>query len=146
MTISDAALVAFGDDLEDELGGALGEREVAELVKHDELGACVAGDDARELAAALGFLQLVGEAGERGEAHASALLAGADREGCREHRLAGAGLAEEDHRLAVVDPGALRERGDRCLGDLGVIGEAEVLQALDDGEARFDEASFLAPL
>ena len=28
-----AAFVAFGDDLEDELGGAVGEREVAELVE-----------------------------------------------------------------------------------------------------------------
>ena len=85
MTISAAAFVAFGEDLEDELGGAVGQGEVAELVEDDELGAGVAADDAGELAAALGFLELVGEAGERGEADASALLAGADRERGREH-------------------------------------------------------------
>ena len=90
VTISDAAFVAFGEDLEDELGGAVGQREVAELVEDDELGAGVAADDAGELAAALGFLEFVGEAGERGEADAAALLAGADRERGREHRLAGA--------------------------------------------------------
>jgi hypothetical protein len=46
-----AAFVAFGEDLEDELGGAVGQREVAEFVKDDELGARVASDDACELAA-----------------------------------------------------------------------------------------------
>jgi hypothetical protein len=44
------ALVAFGDDLEDELGRAFGEREVAELVDDEELDAGVAADDAGELA------------------------------------------------------------------------------------------------
>src|SRR6266508_4203086 len=52
------ALVAFGEHLEDELGGALGQRQVAKLVKDDKLGARVAADDAGELAAALGLLQL----------------------------------------------------------------------------------------
>ena len=90
VTISDAAFVAFGEDLEDELGGAVGQREVAELVEDDELGAGVAADDAGELAAALGFLELVGQAGERGEADAPSLVAGADRQRGRQHRLAGA--------------------------------------------------------
>src|SRR6266702_1810862 len=48
-----AAFVAFGEDLEDELGGAVGQREVAEFVEDDELGACVATDHAREFATAL---------------------------------------------------------------------------------------------
>lgn len=43
--------MAVGEDLEDELGGAVGQREVAQLVQADELGAGVAADDARELAA-----------------------------------------------------------------------------------------------
>jgi hypothetical protein len=46
--------------LEDELGGAVGQREVAQLVNDDELGAGVTGDDATEFATALGFLELVG--------------------------------------------------------------------------------------
>ena len=56
MTISAGTLVALGDDLEDELGGALGQCEVSELVEDDELGAGVARDDAAELALALGCL------------------------------------------------------------------------------------------
>ena len=51
-----AAFVALGEDLEDELGGAVGQREVAELVEDDELGAGVAADDSGELAARSGLL------------------------------------------------------------------------------------------
>ena len=79
-----AAFVALGEDLEDELGGAVGQREVAQFVEDDELGAGVAADDAAELAAALGFLELVREGGEGGEADAASLLAGADRQRGRE--------------------------------------------------------------
>ena len=75
-----SAFVAFGEDLEDELGGAVGQGEVAELVEADELGAGVAADDAGELFAALGFLELVRQGGEGGEPDAAALLAGADRQ------------------------------------------------------------------
>jgi hypothetical protein len=47
--------------LEDEFGGAVGQREVAEFVAEQQLGAGVAADDAGELAVALGFLELVRE-------------------------------------------------------------------------------------
>ena len=96
--------------------------------------------------AAVGFLEFVGQTGERGEADAAALLAGADRERGGQHRLAGAGLADEDHALAVVDPTALGERGDRGLGDVGVVGEAEVLQALDDRELGVQQPAAFAAL
>ena len=49
--------MAFGEHLEDELGGTVGQREIAKLIQDDELGAGVARDDAGEVAAALGFLQ-----------------------------------------------------------------------------------------
>src|SRR5262245_44928197 len=44
------AFVALGDDLEDELGGALGQSEVAQFVAAEQLDAGVACDDAVELA------------------------------------------------------------------------------------------------
>jgi hypothetical protein len=141
-----AAFVALGEDLEDELGGAVGQREVAELVDDDELGAGVTGNDAGELAAALGFLEFVGEPGEGGEADAAALLAGADRQGGREHRLAGAAVADEDHGLAVGDPGPFGERGDRGLRDARVVGEVELFEAFDLWEARVDQAPAFAAL
>jgi hypothetical protein len=140
------ALVALGDHLQDELRGALGECEVAELVEDDELGAGVARDDAAELAAALGCLELVRESGEGGQAHAASLLAGEHREGDRQVCLACAAVAEEDDALAVIDPGALRERGDRGLGDLRVLIEAEVLHALGEREPGVDQPSVFAAL
>jgi hypothetical protein len=106
----------------------------------------VAADDAGKLAVRLGFLQLVGEAGEGGEADAPSLLAGADRERDREVRFAGPRFAGEDDRLAVVEPGALCERGDRGLRHRGVVGEAEVLEPFQQGEAGVEQATSLAPL
>ena len=52
----------------------------------------------------------------------------------------------EDHALAVVDPGAFGERGDRGRRDLGVVVEAELLEAFDDRETRVDQSAFLASL
>jgi hypothetical protein len=56
------------------------------------------------------------------------------------------GLADEDDRLAIVDPGALGERRDRGLGHLGVVFEVEVLQSFDDREASVEQSAPLAPL
>ena len=57
-----AAFVSLGEDLEDELGGTVGQRQIAQLVTDKKLGAGVAADDPFELAVALGFLELVREA------------------------------------------------------------------------------------
>ncbi len=59
---------------------------------------------------------------------------------------AGTAVAEEDDALAVIDPGALGERGDRGLGDLWVLLEAEILQAFGEREAGVDEPSAFAAL
>src|SRR5918996_1595730 len=83
---------------------AVGESQIAQFIEDDKLGAGIATDDATELAAAVGFLELVGEPGERGEAHSSSLVAGADRERGSQVRFAGSRVADEDDRLAVVDP------------------------------------------
>jgi hypothetical protein len=55
-------------------------------------------------------------------------------------------VADEDDALAVVDPGALRQGGDRGLGDVGVVLEAEILQAFDLRESCVDQPAFLAAL
>ena len=49
-------------------------------------------------------------------------------------------------RLAVIDPRAVGERGDRGLRDLRVVGEAEVLEAFDLREPRVDQPALLATL
>ena len=47
-------------------------------------------------------------------------------------------------RSVIQEPSA--ERGDRGLGDRRVVGEAEVLEALDLREARVDQAAAFAAL
>ena len=74
------AFVQFGEDLEDELGGAVWQGEIAELVEADDLGAGVAADDPAELPAAVGLLELVREGSEGGEPDPSSLVAGANGE------------------------------------------------------------------
>ena len=138
------AFVSLGEDLEDELRGAVGQRQVAQFVTDEKLGPGVAADDQGELAVALRFLELVREGGERGEADAASLVAGADRQGGGQHRFAGAAVADEDHALTVIDPRSLRQGGDRGLRDLGVVLEAEVLEAFDLREAGVDQPALLA--
>jgi hypothetical protein len=48
-----SAFMSLGQDLEDELSGAVGQRQISELVADQQLDPSVAGDDAGELAAAL---------------------------------------------------------------------------------------------
>jgi len=92
--------------MEHELGGALGQGEVPELIERQQLDAGVARDDPLQLAARLGLLQLVRELGERGEAHAAALAASADGERDRQVRFAGAALADQDQpsRSEIQEP------------------------------------------
>jgi hypothetical protein len=73
-------------------------------------------------------------------------VTGADRQGGGEHRFAGPAVDDEDDALAVIDPGALGECGDRGLRNLRVVGEAEVLEALDGREACVDQAAAFAAL
>lgn len=95
--------MALGEHLEDQFGGPVGQCEVAQLVENDELGARVAANDAGELAPAFGFLELVGQRGERGEAHPSALLAGADSErGSRGASFPRAAIQEPSASAAIV--------------------------------------------
>jgi len=100
--------VALAEDREDELGGAVGQGEVAELVEDDKLRCARSGRRPVRARGGFGLLELVREAGERGEAHPPALVAGADGERCGEHRLAGAAVADEviDSRSSIQDPSA----------------------------------------
>ena len=61
-------------------------------------------------------------------------------------RLAGARVADQDDAVAVIDPGAFGERGDRGLRDLRVVREPEVLQSLDLREPGVDQPALLSAL
>ena len=100
-----AAFVAAGDEREEEVGGLAFEREVADLVDDDQRVALDAFELIVEGVAVLGGLEAVDPLLGGGERHAVAGLAGLDRQGDGQVRLAGAGRAEEADVGVLGDPG-----------------------------------------
>jgi hypothetical protein len=81
-------LLAFGQDLEEQLGPSGIELDVAELVQAEQVEASVAGDDAAEPALVGRLGQLVDQLGAGGVADPVALLAGGQAEADQQVRLA----------------------------------------------------------
>ena len=99
-------LLALGEDLEQQLGAAGVELDVAELVDAEQVQAAVAGDEAGEAAFVGGFDEFVDELGAGGVADPASLLAGGDAEPDEQVGLAGAGVADAARRVR-------RRRGSR---------------------------------
>jgi hypothetical protein len=88
--------------------------------------------------------QLVDQCGGGGVADAAALLTGGDARADQQVGLAGARVAEQDQGLAVVDPGARRQRGKGGRVDAGRGAQVEAVQALDPGELGLLDAPVAA--
>ena len=139
-----AAFVALGEDLEDELGGAVGQREVAELVNDDELGAGVAGNDAGELAADWASWSSLAS---------PARVVKRTRRPCWQAQTASAvasivlpvplsPMKITLSRSVIQEPSA--SAAIVAWGTVGVVGEDEVFEAFDLREARVDQAPAFA--
>ena len=74
------AFLAFGDDLEQQLGASGVDLDVAELVEQQQVEAAVAGDDPGQAPFVGGFDELVDQLGGGGVADPPALLAGGQAE------------------------------------------------------------------
>ena len=122
-------LGAIGDHLEQQLGADLGERHVAELVDADQLDALPASERPAQGVGGAGLDQLVDQGGRGGEAHPAALLAGGDAQPRGQMGLAGAGFADQQHRLGTGDVAAGGEIGDARRRHRR-LGEVELLQGL----------------
>jgi hypothetical protein len=112
-------LVAFGDDLEQQLGAAGVEPDVAEFVEQQQVEAAVAGHDAGQLPTVGGFGELVDELRGGGVADAAALLTGGQPQTDEQVRLARAGVTEQHDPLPGFDPRGGGEGGE-VGGDAGV--------------------------
>ena len=134
-------LLAFGEDLEQQLGAAPVEFHVAEFVEAEQVDAAVAGDGAGELAFVGGFDEFVDELGGEDVADPVAGLGGGGPEPDEQVALAGAAVADQAQRLAFGDPAAAGQGVDRRRVDRGVGGEVEVGQRLGSGEAGFVDAA-----
>jgi hypothetical protein len=75
------AFLAFGDDLEQQLGSPRVELDVAEFAGQEEVEAAVTADDAGQLPLAGGFGELVDQGGGGDIADPAALLAGGQAPG-----------------------------------------------------------------
>ena len=137
----EARLLAFGDDLEQQLGAAGVELDVAELVEAEQVEAAVAGDDAGQASFVGGFDEFVDELGGGGVADPAALFAGGDAEADEQVGLAGAGVAEQHDGFAGVEVGAggeVARVAGLMVGD-GV--DVEVGEPFEAGEAGFVDAA-----
>src|SRR6266568_4190605 len=92
------AFLAFGEYLEQQLGAAPVELEVAELVQAQQVDAAVAGDGAREGLVVGGLDQLVDQRGGGGVADPVAVLGGGGAQGDQQVGLASAGVADQAAR------------------------------------------------
>ena len=109
-----AALVAPGDEREEEVGRAALKRQVADLVDDEQVVALEPPELGLELVAVLRGL----EAGDPflggGEGDAEAALAGLERERYSQMTLAGAGRPEEADVGPLLDPAELRQGAGRA--------------------------------
>src|ERR1022692_5045666 len=98
------AFLAFGEDLEQQLGAAAVELEVAELVQAEQVDAAVAGDGAREGLVVGGLDEFVDQRGGGRIAHPVAVLGGGGAQPDQQVGLAGSGVADQAGGLPGGDP------------------------------------------
>ena len=136
------AFVGGGDDVEEQFGADFGCGDVAEFVEDEQVELGELGLEAEEAAFVPGLDQGGDELGGAVEADFVTAGAGFGGQGGREVGFAGAGVADEEDVLALVDVFAAGEFGDELFVDGGAGGEVEALQGLDGREAGGLESSF----
>jgi hypothetical protein len=130
------ALVAGRDEAEHQVGGLGIERDIADLVDHEQRDERQAPQLCVERIVALGLGEPGDPLGGGRERDAVAGQAGANRDGDREMALAGAGRAQQDDVVLGVQEVELAEVLDDLAADRALEGEVELLERLAGREAR----------
>ena len=107
-----AFLVAGVDQLEEQVGAAGGDRQVADLVDDEQRGARVEADLLGQSPLAFGLVQRRDQIGQGGAVDASAGLHRRDAERCGQMTLPGARRPEEVDHLGAADEVELGQGGD----------------------------------
>lgn len=128
---SGRSLIAPVDELEEEHGTGLADRQVADLVDDQERGIGEDLEAASQLAGRLGFFERGDEVGQRTVVDSAPALGCRDGEADRQMRLADARRAEEDDIFLTLQEPELVERVDLFALDRGLEREVEVLEGLD---------------
>lgn len=116
----------LGQNLEEEFGAAAVEFHVAELIDAQKIDAAVAGDGLGQLLLVGGLYELVAQLRRQDVLDPVACHRGFGAEGDRQVGLAGAGVADQAERQALLDPFALGEGVDHGRVDVGVGVEVEL--------------------
>ena len=117
--------VGPADDLEEQLGTGLGKGHVAEFVEDHHVQLLQALEEPFELTVFAGFEQLGNESCDGDEAYALALSAGGVSQGRSEVGLSGAGVADEQDVLVLVEILAAHQFEDERAVDAGLGLEVE---------------------
>ena len=125
-----ALLVAGVDELEEQVGGAAVDGDVADLVDDEQRGAGEEADLLGEAVLAPGLGEGLDEFREGRAVDALSGLDGGDAERDGEMALAGAGRAEQMDHLGAVDEVELGERQDAVPVEGRLEGEVEALERL----------------
>ena len=120
---SGCALIAPVDELEEEHGAGLADRQVADLVDDQERRIGEDLEAASQLAGGLGFFERGDEVGQSAVVDSAPALSRGNGEADREMRLADARRAEEDHVLLTLQEAELVERVDLLALDRGLEAE-----------------------
>ena len=88
--------MAFGQDLEQQLGALPGKRHIAQLIENEEPVAGIALDQPAESFSFFGFDEFIHQAAAGNEAGGETLPAGSHAQARSQMRLAGAAFAQED--------------------------------------------------
>src|SRR5216683_7782816 len=140
------AFLPLGEDLEQQLGAAAVELEVAQLVQAQQVDPAVAGDGPRQQLVVGGLDQLVDQRGGGDVFHPVAVLGGGGAQPDQQVGLAGARVADQAAWLPGGDPRGAGEGVDQRGGHLRVGVEVEVLDPLGPREAGVAHQAGLAAL
>ena len=134
-----AALVAVGEDVEEQLAAGAVEGHEAELVADQEVGPLKPLLEAAQLPLVAGLDQVADEVGGLAGPDPAAALRGLDAQRDREMRLAGADGSDQDYIVAAVDVVAGRQLSQLRFGDALQCLEVVLLERLVVGEASRSE-------
>ena len=129
-----APLVAIGEHLEEQLGAAAAERQVAELIADEQIDAVELGQQAVEAMLLMGLLQLTDQAGGGEEPHPFAEATGGETQRGGDMGFSRAGVADEAAVVVLLDPFAARQFEDLLLVERRQSREVVTVEVLGHGE------------
>lgn len=132
--------VALVDDVVEDIGGVVAEREVADLVDDEDTGSDVALEDLLKVAAVGGDAELLDERGSCCEQRFCAVEDGLVGDGNREVGFAPPGPSLQDQVLAARREFGREVAAHQHLAKAGLVGEVELFDGLQEGKVRLARA------